>query len=192
MKAMARSGGDSPRHQRRGTATASASATARVKPAAVVLRAYKTEHAIYGTVLVSALVAVGWKFDTDWEVLVFIVGTVAVFWLSHIYSMVISREEARAPHGRALVAEWLTAAHEAVGMVLAMLVPAVFLLLATLGVLDEYVAYYIALWTGVGILAVLGFVNARRRGQSWPRQLVNASLTSAFGLVIIWLSTLVH
>jgi hypothetical protein len=78
------------------------------------------------------------------------------------------------------------------GMVLAMLLPAVFLLLAAAGILDEYVAYYIALWVGVAILAVLGYANAARRRSGWPLRLLSAAATSVLGLGIIWLSTLVH
>lgn len=162
------------------------------RPAAALLHTYGTEHAIDGTVLVSALIAVGWEYETDLEVFLFTLGTVGVFWLSHIYAGVVAGS---GPAGRPREAVWVralaTARHSA-GMVLAMLLPAVFLLLAAVGVLDEYVAYYIALWVGVGILAVLGYVNAARRRKRWPLRLLNAAATSALGLIIIWLSTLVH
>ncbi|GAA3876926.1 hypothetical protein GCM10022381_19340 [Leifsonia kafniensis] len=153
---------------------------------------YRTEYAIYGTVLVSALIAVGWKFNTDWEVLVFTVGTIGVFWLAHIYSGVVAREETIGPRWKAISHAAYRSAQHSVGMVVAMLLPAFFLLLAVMGLLDEYVAYYIALWVGVGILAVLGFVNSARRGQRWGLRLLSAAATSLLGLAVIWLSTLVH
>ncbi|WP_336715142.1 hypothetical protein [Arthrobacter sp. USHLN218] len=162
------------------------------RPAAALLRAYETEHAIYGTVLVSALIAVGWKYETDLEVFLFTLGTVGVFWLAHIYSGVVAGNRSAGRPRKAVWAMVLATARHSAGMVLAMLLPAFFLLLAAAGVLDEYVAYYVALWVGVGVLAVLGYTNAARRRKRWPLRLLNAATTSALGLIIIWLSTLVH
>ena len=56
------------------------------KQARKVLAAYRTEYAIYGVVLVSAVIAVGWEDDTDLDVLLFTLGSVGVFWLAHVYS----------------------------------------------------------------------------------------------------------
>lgn len=162
------------------------------KPVAVVLGAYSTEYAIYGTVLVSALIAVGWKFDTDFEVFLFTLGTVVVFWIAHIYSGVVANHGADETRGVVLWRLILHSARHSVGMVLAMLVPAIFLLLAAVGVLDEYVAYYIALWAGALILGILGFWNSVKRGRGWPRRILNAAITASLGVGIIWLSYLVH
>ncbi len=157
-----------------------------------VLVAYTTESAIYGTVLVSALIAVGWKYDTDLEVFLFTLGTVAVFWLAHVYSGVVASHGSARASGRVLWGLVLVSARHSVGMVLAMLVPAVFLLLSAVGGLDEYVGYYIALWAGVVTLAVLGFWNSVRRGRGWARRILNAAITASLGILIIWLSYLVH
>jgi len=162
------------------------------KPVIIMRHAYKTEHAIYGTVLVSALIAVGWNFNTDLQVLLFTLGTVGVFWLSHIYSGAVASERSREPRVQAIVNAVLASARHSVGMVIAMLLPSFFLLLAVMGVLDEYVAYYIALWIGVAILALLGYGNSARRGSHWSLRLLSAALTAGLGLGIIWLSSLVH
>jgi hypothetical protein len=162
------------------------------RPALLLLQAYQTEYAIYGTVLVSALIAIGWEYNTDLEVFLFTLGTVAVFWLAHIYSGVVASNLSKDHRGQAIWSAVLASARHSMGMVLAMLLPAVFLLLAAAGVLDEYVAYYIALWVGVAILAVLGYANAARRRSGWSLRLLSAAATSAMGLGIIWLSTLVH
>lgn len=162
------------------------------QPVVKVLRAYDTEYAIYGIVLVSALLAIGWKYNTDLEVLLFTLGTVGVFWMAHIYSGVIARHISSEHEGRAIWSAVLDSARHSVGMVLATLLPAFFLLLATVGAMDEYVAYYIALWVGVAVLAVLGYANSARRGSRWPLRLLNTATTSALGIGIIWLSTLVH
>ncbi|KRC59290.1 hypothetical protein ASE14_16175 [Agromyces sp. Root81] len=157
-----------------------------------VLDAYNTEHAVYGLVLVTALIAVGWKFDTDLEVLLFIVGTVGVFWLTHVYAVVVagrrSAEGRAVPIGRAVA----RAALRSVGMLLAMLLPALALGLATLGWVDEYVAYYVALWIGIASLAVIGWVNSSRNRGAWYLRLLSAATTMVLGLAVIWLSSLVH
>jgi hypothetical protein len=157
-----------------------------------LLQAYQTEYAIYGTVLVSALIAIGWEYNTDLEVFWFTLGTVGVFWLAHIYSGVVASNLAPEHRGRAIGRAVLASARHSVGMVLAMLVPAVFLLLAAAGMLDEYVAYYIALWVGVAMLALLGYANGARRGGHWSLRVFSAAATSVLGLGIIWLSALVH
>ena len=180
-----------PRHQAAPHRVGSTASTGS-KSIVLVLRAYRTEYAIYGTVLVSALIAVGWKYNTDLEVLIFTVGTVGVFWLAHIYSGVVAGEKPEGPRAPALWHAARESARASVGMVLAMLLPAFILLLATLGILDEYVAYYIALWVGVFVLAVLGWMNSLRRGNPWPLHVLSAAITSALGLGVIWLSTLVH
>lgn len=162
------------------------------RPAALVLHAYTNEHAIYGTVLVSALIAIGWNDDTDLQVFLFTVGTVAVFWLAHVYARSVGHLTEARPGFPAIAVAVASAARESAPMVVSMLIPSVFLLLATMDVLDQYVAYYIALWSGVAVLAVLGYLNSRRRGSPMHLRLIGAGLTSVLGLGIIWLSSLVH
>ena len=65
-------------------------------------------------------------------------------------------------------------------------------MLAVVGLLDEYVAYYAALWVGVAVLAVLGCPASARRGSPWYLRLVSALVTASLGLLIVWLSSLVH
>ncbi|MFB6610243.1 hypothetical protein ACFCVO_07990 [Agromyces sp. NPDC056379] len=178
--------GEEAAHSRRTAAEAAA------RPVRFVLDAYNTEHAVYGLVLVTALITVGWKFDTDLEVLLFIVGTVGVFWLTHIYAVVVASRrtaEGRAvPIGRAVA----RSASRSVGMLLAMLLPVLALALATLGWVDEYVAYYIALCVGIVSLAVIGWVNSERNRGAWYFRLLSAVITTVLGLAVIWLSSLVH
>lgn len=108
-------------------------AAAAARPVRFVLDAYNTEHTVYGLVLVTALITVGWEFDTDLEVLVFIVGTVGVFWLTHVYASVVAGR--RTAEGRAVPIARAIArtASRSVGMLLATLLPALALALATLG-----------------------------------------------------------
>lgn len=178
--------GEEAAHSRRTVAEAAA------RFVRFVLDAYNTEHTVYGLVLVTALITVGWEFDTNLEVLVFIVGTVGVFWLTHVYAGVVAGRrtaEGRAvPIGRAIA----RTASNSVGMLLATLLPALALALATLGWVDEYVAYYIALWIGIVSLAVIGWVNSGASRDAWYLRLLSAAITTVLGLAVIWLSSLVH
>ena len=165
------------------------------RPAMLMLRAVRTESAIYGVVLVSALIAVGWEDDTDLEVLLFTLGTTGVFWLAHVYAGTIAREEgpeSGRPRWRAILAAARRSAVDTSRMLLAMVLPTAFLGMAALGWLDEYVAYYIALWVGVLVLAVIGWWTAARRGGPWGWRILSALVTASLGLLVIWLSSLVH
>jgi hypothetical protein len=155
-----------------------------------ILDAYSGEHAVYGLVLVTALVAVGWEEDTDFEVLLYVVGTVVIFWLAHIYAAVVaSRAEHPAKPMRAAIGD---GARHASGMLVAMLVPAALLLLGTVGLVEEYTAYFLALASGIVMLAVIGYANAARNGSSWPWRIAGLVATTLLGMLVIGLSILAH
>ncbi|GAA5208878.1 hypothetical protein [Microbacterium kyungheense] len=155
-----------------------------------ILDAYSGEHAVYGLVLVTALVAVGWEEDTDFEVLLFVVGTVVIFWLAHIYAAVVA---SRAEHpAKPMPAAIGDGARHASGMLVAMLVPAALLLLGTVGLVEEYTAYFLALASGIVMLAVIGYANAARNGSSWPWRIAGLVATTLLGMLVIGLSILAH
>ncbi|WP_156401896.1 hypothetical protein [Agromyces sp. Soil535] len=159
---------------------------------AVVLRAYRTESAVYGVILVSTLIAIGWEAATDLEVLLFTLGAVVVFWLAHVFAGTIAREEVGETRWRSIITAARASVRHSWGMLLPMVLPAVFLGLSALNVIDEYVGYYLALWVGVAVLAVIGWVASARRGSHWGWNLFSAAATASLGLIVIWLSSLVH
>jgi hypothetical protein len=162
------------------------------RPVRMALATYRTEYAIYGTVLVSAVIAVGWEDETDLDVLLFVLGSVGVFWLAHVYAVVLARADDTEPLFRAIGVAARGAIRRTAGLLAAMVLPALFLLLAVVGWVDEYVAYYAALWVGVAVLAVLGYLASARRSSPWYLRVVSSLLTASLGLLIIWLSALVH
>jgi positive regulator of sigma E activity len=162
----------------------------RLNPARIVLDAHSVEHGVYGIVLVSALIGVGWNDETDLEVLIFVVGTVIVFWLAHIYAAVVASRAARPPV--ALRIALLHGIRHTYGMLVAMLVPALLLWLAVVGLVEEYTAYYLALGSGIVLLALIGYANAARNGSTWPWRVAGILSTTALGLLVIVLSILVH
>ncbi len=155
-----------------------------------VLSAYSGEHAVYGIVLVTALIAVGWEDETDLDVLLFVLGSVGVFWLAHIYAAVVA---SRADHPTPpLLASLRHGVAHTSGMVIAMVIPALLLLLAVLGWVEEYTAYYLALASGVVLLALIGLGNAIRNGSTWPWRIAGMLSTITLGLLVIALSAIVH
>lgn len=155
-----------------------------------VLSAYSGEHSVYGIVLVTALIAVGVDDETDLDVLVFVLGTVFVFWLAHIYASVVASRGKRppVPLGRAI----LDGMRHTSGMLVAMLIPSLLLLLAVFGWVEEWTAYWLALGSGVVLLALIGWANASRNGSPWLWRIAGTLATTGLGLFVILLSIVVH
>ena len=84
---------------------------------------------MYGIVLVTALIAVGWEDETDFDVLLFVLGTVFVFWLAHIYAAVVASREIAAPVAGHARRDRPAASRHTYGMLVAMLIPALLLML---------------------------------------------------------------
>ena len=146
---------------------------------------------MYGLVLVTALVAVGWQDDTDFEVLLFVVGTVLVYWLAHIYAGVVASR--RTPPVPPLVEAVMAAgARRASPMIVAMLLPAFLLGLAAVGWVEEYTAYFLALGSGIVLLAVIGYVDSVANGSRWPWRIAGVLSTTLLGALVIGLSILAH
>lgn len=162
------------------------------KHARRLVDAYTGEHGVYGLVLVTALIAIGDDYDSDLEVLGFVVGTTLVFWLAHVYAGIVAAsghaELGRTSFGRRAA----YAAGHSSGMLLAMLPPVLVLTLGVVGLVDEDEAYDFALISGLIVLALIGWANARRNGRRWPMQIVGALATTTLGALVIVLSILVH
>lgn len=155
-----------------------------------LLSAYSGEHGIYGVVLVTALIGAEIEAPTDLDVIWFVAGTVGVFWLAHIYAAVVaSRSRRPVPPLREGIRDGV---RHSGGMALAMLIPVFLLATGTWGVLDEWTAYFLALGSGVVILGLIGYLNARRNGATWPWRVLGVLATTLLGLLVIGLSILVH
>jgi hypothetical protein len=70
--------------------------------------------------------------------------------------------------------------------------PAVFFVLAALGVVEVDRAFTVAKWTGVGLIGFYGFWAARFSGAATHRALVKAALVALIGAGLILLKSLVH
>jgi hypothetical protein len=157
-----------------------------------VTNLFGTESTVYGIVLVTALMAIGWKYQTDLEVLTFIVATTIIFWLTHVYARTAVAHADEGGEPVPVRKAFGEAVRHSSGMLLAMLLPAFFLLLAALHLMDEYVAYFIALLIGIVLLVMIGYLVALRNRRPWWRRILAALITGLLGSIVIVLGILAH
>lgn len=153
-----------------------------------------TEEGVYGLILVSGLIATSGSAGAPaWRTLLFVVVTVAVFWCAHVYAGAVASHgnpnSDGAPTG--LGSAIRRAVRKSRGMLASTIFPAIALLLGALGVLDDYVSTWVALWVTVVALGCLGFVSYQRKGASFFVKVLGALSTASFGLVIIILKAIV-
>ena len=154
---------------------------------------YITEESVYGTVLVSGMIVVAGSYGaTSWEVFLSVFGTVVVFWAAHVYAGTIAGHGAFEGDDSSLGTAFRRALRRSVGFLTSALPPSVVLLLGATQTVDDKVAIWVALWLGVVILAVLGFVVFSLRGDSWPIRILGALGTAVFGVAMIILKALIH
>ena len=152
-----------------------------------------TEEGVYGVILVAGMIVVSNSYEsTAWEVLVTVVITVVVFWAAHVYAGTVSHHGFENGRNVTLRESFVHALRRSLGLLVSSFVPIVLLLLGALHVLDEERAIWLALWSGVVVLAVLGYVAFARRGVSMGRRLLGSLATAAFGIVLIVLKAAIH
>ena len=151
-----------------------------------------TPELLSGTVLVSVVVAVandsGRLLDTMGVTIV----SMLVLWISQVYIVAIAAQGAR-PEGEPirLRRSIRDAFQRSAGLLYASVPPLVPLGLGVLGVLDVEVAYWSALWMGVVVLAVLGWIAFASRRSAWYWRLGGACATATLGLLIILMRILI-
>jgi hypothetical protein len=163
-------------------------------PTSRLLRAsFATEEAVYGVILVAGLIAVsGVHGATSFTVFTTVMITVVVFWLAHLYAGTV------AGHGLAhdrivgIRESFRAAFRRSLGLLLSALIPSSILLFGAARVIDDRATIWVALWTCVAVLAVLGFIAFQRRGAPWPIRVLGSLTTAAFGVVIIVAKALIH
>lgn len=158
---------------------------------------FGTEAAVYGTILVSGLVAVSSAHgETSFAVLISVAVTVLVFWGAHVYAGTVARVSDRDERARGervgVRAAFAASVKHSLGMLSSATVPAIILLAGTTRVIPDGLANDLALWSGVVILAFLGYVAFLRRGSSQLVRLLGALATASFGIAFVVLKALVH
>src|SRR5215475_3924224 len=147
------------------------------------------DGAIFGTITAAAVIAASAAHDaTIGSVVIVTVVTVVIFWLAHVYGLVVEGHLEEGRSGLAAVGEAMIDELP----VLEAPAPSVLLLFVGLiGVLDADTAVLAALWMAVAQLVIWGAAAGRRHGRSWRAAAVSGAISGTFGLVIILLKTLV-
>jgi hypothetical protein len=153
---------------------------------------FVTEESVYGTILVSGMIIVSGTYRaTSWETFLTVIATVVVFWAAHVYAGSV------AAYGRAEPSLTVGAAvqhsiRRSIGFLTSALAPSLVLLLGALRAIPDSLAMWTALWLGVVILGVLGYIVFAQRGSPMPVRILGSLGTAAFGVAMIVLKALIH
>ena len=178
-----------------GTAGEAAAAPALppVTTSRLVRAVFVTEESIYGVILVSGMIVVaGGHGDSSWNVFWTVLVTVVVFWAAHLYAGTVARHGLDHERVVGLREAFREAFRRSLGLLGAALIPCLILLLGATRAVPDALALWTALWAGVVVLAVLGFIAFRRRGSSLFMQVVGALATAGLGFAMILLKAFVH
>lgn len=146
---------------------------------------------IYGTIVALAVLVAGAKaFPHEaGHIAALVVATTLVFWLAHVYAHGLGRSVAR--DRRLTFAELRDVARHEWAIVEAALLPAIPLLLGAFGLISTRFAVWLALGTGLAVLAVEGLLFARAERLGWLGTLGVVSVNLALGVSLIVLKLVV-
>ncbi len=154
-------------------------------------RAANYSAAIYGSILVTALVATLDEEHADAQAMsIALLSTTIVFWLAHVWADVVGE---RIETGKSFtVGRCKLMARRQWPMIEAAAAPVAALVLAWAGVLALDVAVWLALVIGIVQLGAWGMVVGFRSSSAWPLAVASGLVNATFGLVIVALKALVH
>ncbi|MFD4420718.1 hypothetical protein ACFWN7_04340 [Agromyces sp. NPDC058484] len=160
----------------------------------LVRTTFVTEESVYGVILVSGMIVVasfgggGGSYEVFWKV----IGTVIVFWAAHVYAGTVAHHGLDDDRVIGLREAFRESVRRSLGLLASAMIPSFILLLGATDAIDDALAVWCALWAGVVVLAVLGWVAFARRGAAWPMRAAGALGTAAFGLAMIALKAFIH
>lgn len=160
--------------------------------AGVIRAGFATEEAVYGVILVAGMIVASGGSGSSWSVFTTVVVTVLVFWAAHVYAGTVSHHGLEHDRVMGIREAFRLAIGRSAGLLTSALIPSFLLLLGASEVVADTTAIWVALWTCVLVLAILGFIAFSRRGASWPWRIVGALGTATFGLVMIILKAAIH
>jgi hypothetical protein len=148
-------------------------------------------HVIYGAIIGLALVvALQTHPPTAGETAAVLFGTALAVGLAELYSEIVAAE-ARTRHPVPRDEIRARAVH-ALAVVFGAGFPAVFFVLAAVGVFDVQLAFTLSKWTGLGLICGYGFLAARMTGAGIMGALLHAAAVGAIGGFLIALKSLLH
>jgi hypothetical protein len=146
---------------------------------------------VYGSIIGLALVAAIENHPPKPAVMaVWLLGTALAVGLAEIYSEVVGHEtRTRQPVTRS---DWGHMIDDAAAVAFGVAFPAVFFLLCAVGLVEVDRAFWLAKWTGLGLIGFYGFWAARFAGAPAPRALLKGAGVALVGAGLIALKALVH
>jgi hypothetical protein len=151
----------------------------------------QVSRVVYGSIIGMALVVAIESHPPKPSVMaVWLLGTALAVGLAEIYSEVVGTETStRQPVARRELRHMF---EDAAAVAFGVAFPAVFFLLAALGVMEVERAFTIAKWTGLGLIGFYGFWAARFAGAPPHRALFKGLLVALIGAGLIALKAFVH
>jgi len=138
--------------------------------------------AIYGSLLVTGIVAILWHGSVQPDAIAATVGaSVLIFWLAHAWAEIVNRRV----HGRITAAEAREIALDEASMLSALVVPGIVLVGAPRLGLTIDATVGAALAASIGQLFLWGLIVGRVAHRGWVLPLVIATVDSLLGLAII-------
>ena len=169
------------------------------RPAGGPLRRFVVGHlgsrgvsrVIYGAIIGLALVvALEAHPPAPGVVIATLLGTAVAVALAELYSEVVGFETGK--HRKAGLSELRHFGADMVAVAFGIAFPAVFFVLAAIGVVENEAAFTAAKWTGLGLIGLYGFAGARLSGATVLVSLIQAVGVALIGALLIALKALVH
>ncbi|MGY1698083.1 hypothetical protein [Geodermatophilus sp. SYSU D00766] len=146
---------------------------------------------VYGSIIGLALVVALESHPPEPGVMaVWLLGTALAVGLAEVYSEVVGAETST--RRRVTRPQLGHMAEDAAAVGLGVAFPAVFFLLAALGLLAVGTAFTVAKWSGLGLIGFYGYWAARFAGASPRGALLKGALVALVGAGLIGLKALVH
>ncbi len=160
-------------------------------PFAIInIEATEASDRIYGTILVSAVIAGASSHgEPATYVLAIAAVSVVVFYAAHVYATWLSHWSLGHLGPRAALAH--SFAHHR-GIIVAAIIPLACVFAGVARWIDDDTAVTLALWMGVVVLFVTGVAAGRRGGRGWAADIAVGLGAGALGMILILLNTLVH
>lgn len=148
---------------------------------------------VYGTILVLAALTASYAAERHepLKLVELVVSAVVVFWLAYVYAHALSESIQR---GSRLDRPLLTTiADRELGIIMAAVLPIVALCLGVVGIVTEHTSLWLAIATGLTILALQGYRYSRAAtlGRLWTAWIVVANLLLGVSIVVLKV-TIVH
>jgi hypothetical protein len=155
------------------------------------LASNQVARVVYGAIIGLALVvALEAHPPPPGAVIATLLGTGVAVGLAEVYSETLGAEVRT--HERVQGARLHEIWTDTLAVVFGIGFPAVFFLLAAVGAVEDDTAFELAKWSGLGLIALYGFVAARLSGAGLVPALVKSVAVALIGAFLIALKALVH